>query len=89
MAANVAATESAIGNPGKVGGRSGNPVNEGMASCLPEQLIENYNQCMSWNEGAPARLSGYLFWGAEYWLLRQRNGDPRYLRAFARVLEES
>jgi hypothetical protein len=65
------------------------PLNEGMASCLPEQLIENYNQCMSWNEGAPSRLSGYLFWGAEYWLLRQRNGDPRYLRAFARVLEES
>lgn len=66
-----------------------NPVNEGMASCLPEQLIENYNQCMSWNQGAPARLSAYLFWGAEYWLLRQRDGDPRYVRAFVRVLERS
>jgi hypothetical protein len=66
-----------------------NPANEGMASCLPQQLIANYNQCMSWNKGAPARLSGYLFWGAEYWLLRHRDGDPRYLRAFARVLAES
>ena len=27
---NVAATESAMGNPGSVGGRSGNPVNDGM-----------------------------------------------------------
>ena len=31
----------------------------------------------------------YLFWGAEYWLLRDRQGDPSYLRAFARVLDES
>lgn len=65
------------------------PDSEGMASCLPERLIENYNQCMRWNRGAPARLSTYLFWGAEYWLLRHRNGDPSYLRAFARVLEDS
>jgi hypothetical protein len=28
-----------------------------------------------------------LFWGAEYWLLRDLRGDPSYLRAFARVLE--
>jgi hypothetical protein len=66
-----------------------NPVDEGMASCLPEHLIENYNQCMSWGGGASAHLSAYLFWGAEYWLLRHRDGDPRYLRAFARVLEQS
>ncbi len=66
-----------------------NPVNEGMASCLPEHLIENYNQCMSWGKDAPAHLFAYLFWGAEYWLLRHRDGDPRYLRAFARVLEQS
>jgi hypothetical protein len=32
-------------------------------------------------------LSAYLFWGAEYWLRRARDGDPRYLRAFQRVLE--
>src|SRR5258708_1448516 len=32
---------------------------------------------------------GYLFWGAEYGLLRERQGDPSYLRAFARVLERT
>jgi len=66
-----------------------NPDNEGMRSCLPEHVIENYNQCMGWNYGAPVRISAYLFWGAEYWLLRHRDGDPRYLNAFARVLDES
>lgn len=66
-----------------------NPDNEGMYSCLPEHLIENYNQCMGWNRGAPSRISAYLFWGAEYWLLRQRDGDPRYLRAFTRVLDNA
>jgi hypothetical protein len=30
MAANVEATESAIGKPGRVGGRSGKPVKEGI-----------------------------------------------------------
>jgi hypothetical protein len=66
-----------------------NPDSRAMSSCPPERLIENYNQCMRWNRDAPARLSAYLFWGAEYWLLRQRDGDPSYLRAFARVLENS
>ena len=32
-------------------------------------------------------LDAYLFWGAEYWLLRDLRGDPSYLGAFARVLE--
>jgi hypothetical protein len=62
-----------------------NPKNQGMYSCLPEDVIKNYNQCLRWG-GA---LTGYLFWGAEYWLLRERDGDPRYLRAFNRVLENS
>jgi hypothetical protein len=31
----------------------------------------------------------YLFWGAEYWLLRAQGGDPRYVDAFARVLSEA
>lgn len=66
-----------------------NPDNEGMRSCLPEHVIDNYNQCMGWNDRAPARISAYLFWGAEYWLLRERDGDPSYLRAFERVLNES
>ena len=30
-------------------------------------------------------MEGYLFWGAEYWLARERGGDPSYLRAFARA----
>lgn len=66
-----------------------NPQGEAMYSCPPEQLIGTYNQCMRWNRGAPAAASGYLFWGAEYWVLRQRDGDPSYLGAFARVLDES
>jgi len=58
------------------------PPGRAMASCLPEHVIENYDGCMRW--GLP--LEAYLFWGAEYWLARERSGDPRYLAAFARVL---
>jgi len=62
-----------------------NPPGRAMTSCLPEHVIENYNRCMRW--GLP--LEAYLFWGAEYWLARDRSGDPRYLAAFARVLERA
>ena len=62
-----------------------NPEGRAMASCLPEHVIENYNRCLRW----PVPLEAYLFWGAEYWLARERAGDPSYLSAFARVLEES
>jgi hypothetical protein len=62
------------------------PHGQGMYSCLPEQVIENYNQCMSWGGPAGAALYAYLFWGAEYWVLRQQRGDASYLQAFARVL---
>jgi hypothetical protein len=60
-----------------------------MSSCLPEHVIQNYNRCM--HLAAPARtpLGAYLFWGAEYWLCRERSGDPRYLRAFERVLDDA
>jgi hypothetical protein len=58
-----------------------------MASCTPERLIENYNQCMRWSGLGSDGLFGYLFWGAEYWLLRAERGDDTYLRAFARVLD--
>jgi hypothetical protein len=34
-------------------------------------------------------MQAYLFWGAEYWLLRERQGDGRYLAAFGRVLAEA
>ncbi len=63
------------------------PAGRAMYSCPPEDLIANYSQCLRWTEGRSFVLDGYLFWGAEYWLLRQRQGDPSYLRAFARVLE--
>jgi len=65
------------------------PGGQGMFSCLPEHVIENYSQCMSWQREAPCGAWAYLFWGAEYWVLRQKQGDPRYLEAFARVLHDS
>jgi Beta-galactosidase len=64
-----------------------NPDGGAMYSCPPEQVIENYNQCVGWAREAAHPLDAYLFWGAEYWVLRERSGDDRYLRAFARLLE--
>ena len=63
------------------------PAGLAMYSCRPEDLIGNYNQCMRWTARAAIAADGYLFWGAEYWLLRERQGDPSYLGAFRRVLE--
>ena len=57
-------------------------------SCPPEQVIINYNSALRWSLNGD-RLYTYLFWGAEYWLLRNQSGDPSYLQAFARVLENS
>jgi hypothetical protein len=65
-----------------------NPSGQGMYSCLPEQVIANYNTCMRSSQPA-TQLYAYLFWGAEYWKLRERNGDTRYLQAFARILEHA
>lgn len=62
------------------------PDGTGMYSCLPEHLIANYSQAMHGCGPLPAGPWAYLFWGAEYWLLRQQQGDQRYLGAFARVL---
>ncbi|QBD74586.1 hypothetical protein EPA93_00685 [Ktedonosporobacter rubrisoli] len=65
-----------------------NPAGSVMYSCPPEQLIANYNACMRWSlQSMP--LYAYLFWGAEYWMLRKQSADPSYLQAFARLLEES
>ena len=63
-----------------------NPGAAAMYSCLPEHVIANYNYWMRWSRQAEVGLYAYLFWGAEYWALRQRSGDPRYLQAFARIL---
>lgn len=65
-----------------------NPRGQGMASCLPEHIITNYNTCMRWSQQR-GTLSAYLFWGAEYWILRQQCSDPSYLQAFARILEQA
>jgi hypothetical protein len=58
-----------------------------MYSCRPENVIGNYNQCIDWAREAGFSLDAYLFWGAEYWVLRERSGDPSYLHAFARILD--
>ena len=66
-----------------------NPAGRSMYSCTAGHVIENYNQCMGWRGVDSATPWAYLFWGAEYWLLRQRSGDPGYLDAFTRVLTEA
>jgi hypothetical protein len=65
-----------------------NPDKQGMYSCLPEHLVTNYNTCMRWSR-SDASLYAYLFWGAEYWMLRQQSADSSYLQAFARILEQA
>jgi glycosyl hydrolase family 42 (putative beta-galactosidase) len=62
-----------------------NPKQAAMFSCRPEDAIRNYNAAMEWS-GPDAPLYAYLFWGADYWILRDRSGDPSYLQAVARVL---
>ena len=66
-----------------------NPSAAAMYSCPPEQVIENYNRCIGWAREAAFPLDAYLFWGAEYWMLRRRSGDASYLEAFGRVLERA
>ncbi|MFL5703846.1 MAG: beta-galactosidase [Ktedonobacteraceae bacterium] len=65
-----------------------NPSRQGMYSCLPEQVIANYNTCMCWSR-QEIPLYAYLFWGAEYWMLRKQCADSSYLQAFARILEQA
>lgn len=65
-----------------------NPNGRGMYSCLPEHVIANYNACMRWSQ-PEALLYAYLFWGAEYWMLRKQSGDASYLQAFARILDSA
>jgi hypothetical protein len=65
-----------------------NPKNQAMYSCLPEHILSNYNACMSWFE-EQAPLYAYLFWGAEYWMLRKQSMDASYLQTFERILENA
>jgi hypothetical protein len=62
------------------------PIGRSAASCPPEQVISNYARWQEWAAQAGIDLDTYLFWGAEYWVLRRDGGDPSYLDAFARVL---
>ena len=62
-----------------------NPPGKSMFSCGPHHLIENCNAAISWST-PESPLYAYLFWGAEYWILRARSGDPSYLDAFQRLL---
>jgi hypothetical protein len=55
----------------------------------PERVIANYNDCVGWAEPGASDLYAYLFWGAEYWLRRDKDGDASYLQAFARILEQA
>jgi hypothetical protein len=64
------------------------PNGRSAASCPPERVIANYAQWRLWTAQAGVPLDTYLFWGAEYWILRRDGGDPRYLDAFARVLAD-
>ena len=59
------------------------------ASCPPERIIRNYGDWLRQARRAGIELSAYLFWGAEYWVMRDQHGDGSYLDAFARVLAES
>jgi beta-galactosidase GanA len=66
-----------------------NPANQGMFSCLPEHVISNYNACLGGFVDQQVSLYAYLFWGAEYWMLRKQGGDSSYLKAFERILEQA
>jgi Beta-galactosidase len=65
-----------------------NPSKQGMYSCLPEHVIINYNTCMRWSQ-REVSLYAYLFWGAEYWMLRKQCADASYIQSFARILEQA
>jgi len=65
------------------------PRGQVMYSCPPEQLISTYNHCMRTFRQAAVAPWAYLFWGAEYWLLRQRHGDDSYVQAFSRILNRA
>jgi hypothetical protein len=66
-----------------------NPPGAAPTSCPPERLIDTYNRWMRWSRQAAAPLDAYLFWGAEYWVLRNESGDPSYIRAFDRLLDQA
>jgi Beta-galactosidase len=65
------------------------PAGLAMYSCRPEDLVTTYSRLLRQASEWRHVLGSYLFWGAEYWLARDGQGDPSYLRAFARVLDRA
>jgi hypothetical protein len=65
------------------------PLGRVAASCPPERMVENYTQWKAWAARSGVGLEAYLFWGAEYWVLRRNGGDPSYFEAFRRLLGEA
>ncbi|MBO0868095.1 MAG: beta-galactosidase [Micromonosporaceae bacterium] len=66
-----------------------NPRARAASSCPPERILQNYTDWLDWTHRTHTELSGYLFWGAEYWVMRAQQGDSSYLDAFVRALDES
>jgi hypothetical protein len=64
------------------------PLGRVAASCPPERMVENYTRWKTWAARSGVPLEAYLFWGAEYWVLRRNGSDPSYLEAFRRLLED-
>jgi hypothetical protein len=65
-----------------------NPQGGTMFSCPPDRVIENYNRCIRSARSRGGSFEAYLFWGAEYWVLRERSGDRSYLDAFDRIVSQ-
>ncbi len=68
--------------------RPPSPDHRAMFSCRPEHLVLNYNAAMAWSR-QQSPLYAYLFWGAEYWILRDRSGDSSYREAIAHILDQA
>jgi len=64
-----------------------NPADHVLFSCGPAEAVRNYNAAMDWS-AQDEPIYAYLFWGAEYWVLREQSGDPSYMQAVARIVEE-
>ena len=66
-----------------------NPRGRAMYSCRPEHVIDTYSTCLRVAARSAIDLEAYLFWGAEYWVARARQGDRSYLDAALRILHST
>ena len=58
-------------------------------SCPPDRLIETYNVCLDAAATVGVQPEAYVFWGTEYWLRRERDGDSTYLESAERVISNA